>query len=60
MTFLLNDDFDSLDSQLGAAYYIATLDKELLKNKKDLLLQAQKNEVEWKRPFQCDKYLEWL
>lgn len=49
---LLNDDLDGSDCQMGAAYYIARLDKELLKKKKELLLQTQKNEVEWKRPFQ--------
>lgn len=27
---------------------------------KELLLQAQKNEVEWKRPFQRGEYLKWL
>lgn len=58
--FLLNDDFNGSDSQMGAAYYISTLDKELLKKKKELLLLAQKNETEWKRPFRCDEYLEWL
>lgn len=59
-SFLLNDDFDGSDSQIGAAYYIAKLDKELLRKKKELLLLAQKNEVRWKRPFQDDSYLEWL
>lgn len=49
--FLLNDEFDGSDAQMGAAYYVARLDKELLQKKKELLLQAQKNEVEWKRPF---------
>lgn len=58
--FLLNDEFDGSDSQMGAAYYIAKMDKELLKKKKELLLQAQNNEVEWKRPFHNDDHLEWL
>lgn len=58
--FLLNDEFDGSDSQIGAARYIARLDKELLKKKKGLLLLAQKNEVKWKRPFHNKEYLEWL
>lgn len=58
--FLLNDEFDGSDSQIGATYYIARLNKELLKKKKDLLLLAQKNEITWKRPFQNEEYLEWL
>ena len=45
---LLNDELDGSDCQMGAAYYIARLNKELFKKKKELLLQVQKNEVEWK------------
>ncbi len=58
--FLLNDVYDGSDSQMGAAKYIARMDKELLRRKKNLLLQAQKNEVVWKRPFRTDEYLDWL
>lgn len=58
--FLLNDDYDGSDSQIGAAKYIARMDREVLRNKKDLLLQAQKNEVYWKRPFRDEEFLEWL
>lgn len=58
--FLLNEDYDGSDCQIGAAVYIARMDKELLKRKKELLLQAQKNEVCWKRPFQEDVSLDWL
>ena len=58
--FLLDDNFDGSDCQMGAAYYIARLDRELLRKKKALLLLAQKNEVFWKRPFQDDTYLKWL
>ena len=58
--FLLDDYYDGSDSQMGAAYYIARLDRELLRQKKELLLAAQQNEVFWKRPFQDDGYLEWL
>lgn len=49
--FIFNDEFDGSDSQMGAARYIARLDKELLKKNKDLLMMAQENEVKWKRPF---------
>lgn len=58
--FLLNDDYDGSDCQMGAAYYIARLDREVLRKKKALLLLAQENEVSWKRPFQDEEYREWL
>lgn len=58
--FLLCEDYDGSDSQMGAARYIARLDRELLRQKRDLLLRAQQNEVLWKRPFWDDQYLEWL
>lgn len=58
--FLLNDDYDGSDSQMGAARYIGKMDKALLRSKKDLLIQAQKNEVHWKRPFPHGERLEWL
>lgn len=58
--FLLDDYYDGSDSQMRAARYIARMDKELLKKKRELLLKAQKNEVKWKRPFQDEEYLEWL
>lgn len=58
--FLLDDYYDGSESQIGAAYYIARLDREVLSKKKELLLAAQQNEVFWKRPFQDDSYLEWL
>lgn len=57
---LLSDACDGSDSQMGAAKYIARMDRGLLKNKKELLLQAQKNEVYWKRPFRDETYLEWF
>ena len=59
-SFLLDDDYDGSESQIGAAHYIAKLDREVLKKKKELLLMAQENEVFWKCPFQTDEYLEWL
>ena len=59
-SFLLDDDYDGSDCQMGSAFYISKLKRELLIKKKDLLLLAQENEVYWKRPFQTDEYLEWL
>lgn len=45
---------------MGAAKYIARLDREVLKKNRELLLKAQQNEIEWKRPFHNEEYLEWL
>ena len=60
---LLDDYYDGSDAQMGAAKYIGKLSKELLMQKRDLLLKAQKNEVFWKRPFphtitlaECEHY----
>ena len=58
--FLLDDEYDGSDCQISAAYYISGLDREILKRKQQLLLQAQENAVLWKRPFQDRSYLEWL
>ena len=58
--FLLNEDYDGSDCQIGAAYYIGRLDKSVLKKRKTLVLRAQTNEVFWRRPFQTDDYLEWI
>ena len=62
-SFLFDDDYDGSDSQMGAACILRKMDRQLLKKKKDLLLKAQANEVEWKRPFPPflhDAYLKWL
>lgn len=59
-SFLLNDDYDGSDSQMGAARVVSRMDRQLLRKKKDLLLKSQTNEVEWKRPFPHDEHLEWL
>ena len=56
--FLLNEDYDGSDCQIGAAYYISRLDRSVLKERKTLVLKAQANEVFWRRPFQTDDYLE--
>ena len=58
--FLLNEEYDGSESQIGAAFYLSKFDKANLKKKKDLLLQAQQNPVNWKRPFKDNSYLEWL
>lgn len=59
-SFLLNDNYDGSDSQMGAARIISKMDRQLLQAKKNLLLQAQGNEVYWKRPFPDAKDLDWL
>ena len=59
--FLLDDYYDGSDSQMGAAHQISRMDREVLRKYKDRLLEAQKNEVLWKRPFfREDSDLEWL
>lgn len=58
--FLLNDDYDGSDCQIGAAYFISKLDRNVLKERKAWLLKAQESEVFWRRPFQTDEYLEWI
>lgn len=59
-SILSDDEYDGSDCQMGVAYYIAKLDKELLRKNKELLLHAQENEIHWKRPFRTDDYLKWL
>lgn len=59
-SFLLNDDYDGSDCQMGAARLISKMDRQILQAKKDLLLQAQKNEVYWKRPFPDEEGLDGL
>lgn len=59
-SFLLDDYYDGSDCQMGAARIIAKMDRQLLKRKKTLLLQAQENEVYWKRPFPNDEHLDWI
>ena len=59
-SFLLNADYDGSDSQMGAARILSKMDRQLLQAKKELLLQAQGNEVCWKRPFLDAKDLDWL
>ncbi len=45
---------------MGAARIISKMDRQLLQAKKELLLQAQSNEVYWKRPFPDAENLDWL
>ena len=59
-SFLLDSAYDGSDCQMGAACYIARMERALLRKKRDLLLQAQQNEVYWKRPFRDSENLEWL
>lgn len=59
-SFLLNDDYDGSDCQIGAARLISKMDRQLLQTKKELLFKAQSNEVYWKRPFPNAKNLDWL
>jgi len=58
--FLLNGDYDGSDCQMGAAYFIGKLDRDVLKERRALVLKAQENDVFWRRPFQTDDYLEWI
>lgn len=59
-SFLLDDDYDGSDSQMGAAYYLRRMDREVLRSCEALLRKAQENEVFWKRPFPNDEHLQWL
>ena len=59
-SILLDEDYEGSDCQIGAAYYIAQLEQGILKERKELVLQAQENEVLWRRPFQTDEYLTWI
>ena len=58
--FLLNDSYDGSESQLGAAVILRKMDKSALVANKDLVLEAQKNEVFWKRPCDENDDLSWL
>lgn len=59
--FLLNEDYDGSESQLGAAVILRRMDRRALKANKELVLLAQKNEAEWKRPCREDENPdEWL
>ena len=58
--FLLNDDYDGSESQLGAVVILRRMDQSALVANKDLVLEAQKNEVFWKRPCDENDDLSWL
>lgn len=47
------------NAQLAAAYYISQMDKTILRNRTEQLLQAQASPIRWKRPF-LDDDLTWL
>lgn len=59
-SFLLDNSYDGSDSQMSAAWFLGKFDRSVLKNKKNLLLKAQNNEVFWKRPFGESEDLSWL
>lgn len=58
--FLLCGDYDGSDCQIGAAQVIRGLDRAVLRKKRAQVLQAQENEVFWKRPFGAEDDLSWL
>lgn len=58
--FLLNEDCDGSDCQIGAAWFIRRLDRDVLRERRALVLKAQENDVFWRRPFQTDDYLGWI
>lgn len=58
---VLDDDFDGSDARMGAAYFISKLSEDVLKEKRDLLIQTQQNEVLACRPLSYVKITyEWL
>ena len=59
-SFLLSDEYDGSDCQMGAARLIARMDRQVLCAQKELLRRAQENEVSWKRPFPHAEDLDWL
>lgn len=40
--------------------FLGNIKMQLLRKKKDLLLKAQANEINWKRPFPHDEHLDWF
>lgn len=60
LDFLLDEDYNGSDSQMGAAYYLFRMDRNVLWAEKERLLLAQASEVEWKRPFPGVDRLPWL
>lgn len=58
---VLDDDFDGSDARMSAAYFIAQLSEDILKEKKDLLIKAQENKVEACRPLTyLKKTYDWI
>ena len=51
---------DGSDAQLGAAVVLRMMDRDALRANKELVLEAQKNEVYWKRPRPEDDDMSWL
>ena len=50
-SFLLDDDYEGSDSQTGAAFYIAKLNREVLKKKKDKLLMPSASKISLSHSF---------
>ena len=58
--FLLNDEYDGSESQLGAAVILRRMDRSALKANRELVLLAQQNETDWKRPCAENEDQDWL
>ena len=58
LDFLLDDYYDGSEALIGAVLVLCKMDKSVIVKYKDSVLSAQKNEVEWKRPFK--EPLDWL
>ncbi|MCB6607183.1 hypothetical protein V3C10_07320 [[Clostridium] symbiosum] len=58
---VLDDDYEGSDARMSAAYFISKLSEDVLKEKKDLLIQTQQNEVLACRPLSyIETTYEWL
>lgn len=60
LEFLLNDDYEGSEAQIGAAYFLGRMDREVLRERRGPVRKAQESPVFWRRPFQTEEYLEWL
>ena len=58
--FLLNEDYDGSESQLGAAVILRRMDRSALRPNRELVLLAQNNETAWKRPLSENECPDWL
>lgn len=60
LEFLLDDDYEGSEAQIGAAYFLGRMDRAVLRERRAGVLKAQESPVFWRRPFQTEDYLEWL